>query len=241
MKLRTKLVLTAGTVLVVGAVSGFAPEVPAHSGPVPAAAGALAGQSSSSDVCSAAYYLQGDGRLGPKTLPAAGVLAGILHGYRRLGGMTVAAFLSQYWQASGATRGWIYPPFQGFAIGKNGRPQKSVLPLQPGQDIDRFGGEHGTFLSPQGVPFARRALPPQSLDGTPPQACDYHDYAVIKRFRVEAGPAAAWFAQPGHGVQYELDPTLIPGAPRTLDIAWLMNHGYLAPVSPLAPARSVTR
>ena len=157
------------------------------------------------------------------------------------GGLGGAPSLPLFGRPGGARGGGFSPPFQGFAIGKNGRPQKSVLPLQPGQDIDRFGGEHGTFLSPQGVPFARRALPPQSLDGTPPQACDYHDYAVIKRFRVEAGPAAAWFAQPGHGVQYELDPTLIPGAPRTLDITWLMNHGYLAPVSPFAPARSVTR
>jgi nicrotizing toxin Mtb-like protein len=241
MKVRRMLVLAADVVLGVGAVSGFAPVAATPGGPLPAAARALAGQPSPGDACSAVYYLAGDGRLGPQTLPATGVLAGILHGYHRLGGMTVAAFLSQYWKASGATGGWIYPPSQGFAVGRNGRPQESVQPVQPGQDIDRFGGEHGTFLSPQGVPFARRALPPQSLDGTPPQACDYHDYAVIRRFRVEAGPAAAWFAQPGHGTQYKLDPTLIPGAPRTLDITWLINHGYLAPVSPFPAATRVLR
>ena len=59
------------------------------------------------------------------------MLAGILRGYRRLGGLTVAAFLSQYWKASGATGGWIYPPFQGFAIGKAGRPASSTRLTPP--------------------------------------------------------------------------------------------------------------
>jgi nicrotizing toxin Mtb-like protein len=115
---------------------------------------------------------------------------------------------------------------------------KAPRRLQPGQDVDRFGGVHGTFLSPQGIPFPRRALPPQNLDGVPPQACNYHQYVVTKAFRVEAGPAAAWFAQPGHGIQYVLDPTLIPGAPRTLDVNWLLHHGYLVPTSPFASAQS---
>jgi hypothetical protein len=53
----------------------------------------------------------------------------------------------------------------------------------------------------------------------------------IHEASVEAGPAAAWFAQPGHGIQDELDPTLIPGAARTLDVSWLLHHGYLAPAS----------
>jgi Tuberculosis necrotizing toxin len=239
MKLRAMLLLAVGTILGAGAVSGFAPV--AHAGTAALPAGATtAGSPLIHSGCSAADFL-GDQRLGPILLPAFGLLGRVLHDYQRTGGLPVPVFLSRFWRTLGARPGWIYPPANGFVIGPAGRPEETPTPLSPQQDIDRFGSEHGAFLSPEGTPFGHRALPPQNLDGTPAWACNYHDYEVIRRFAVQAGPAAAWFGQPGGGLQYQLDPALIPGAPRTLDVGWLLRHRYLAPVSPFAPVRGATR
>ena len=77
------------------------------------------------------------------------------------------------------------------------------------------------------MPYATRSIPPQSLDGNPPAGCNYHIYDVLKPFTVDSGPIAAWFAQPGGGWQYQLDPTLVPDAPANLNVMWLIDNGYL--------------
>src|SRR6185312_14650352 len=99
--------------------------------------------------------------------------------------------------------------------------------LVPGQDIDRYGSEYGSFLAPEFSPYFSRAIPPSNLDSTPPAGCNYHDYRVLKPFAVDAGPVAPWFAQPGLGLQYQLDAALIPGAPAGINVMWLVNNGYL--------------
>ena len=178
--------------------------------------------------CSAADFRR-DKRLGPTQLPDSGLLGNILHAYRRTGGLPVPAFLGRYW-TSGAdpgAEGWIYPPERGFMVGLDGRPDEIRLRLLPGADIDRFGSVHGAFLSPEGMPYALRSLPPQNLDGILPRTCNYHDYRVIRKFLVQAGPAAPWFGQPGYGLQYQLDPALIAGAAKNLSVGWLISHGYL--------------
>ena len=78
--------------------------------------------------------------------------------------------------------------------------------------------------------YATRSIPPQNLDATPPAARNYHDYRVIRPLTVDAGPIAPWFAQPGGGLQYQLDATLVPGAPSPLDVMWLVTNRYLARV-----------
>ena len=115
-------------------------------------------------------------------------------------------------------------------VGPNGHAEQGRTRLFPGQDIDRFGSEYGTFLSPEGIPYSARSIPPQSLDGIPAAACDYHRYRVIKSFTVESGPIAPWFGQPGHGWQYQLDPTLIPANPAGLNVMWLVANGYVRPL-----------
>jgi hypothetical protein len=77
------------------------------------------------------------------------------------------------------------------------------------------------------LPYALRSIPPQSLDGTPAAGCNYHVYRVLKPLEVHAGPIAPWFAQPGWGEQYQLDGSLVPGAPAALNVLWLVNNGYL--------------
>lgn len=177
--------------------------------------------------CSAAFF-DGDPRLGPQQLPALGIVGLELLGYQRTGDLTPQQFLAQYYNpaANGGKGGWIYPPDNGYLL-VNGQPVEWTQTLLPGEDIDRYGSEYGSFLAPAGSPYATRAIPPQSLDGTPAAGCNYHDYRVLKAFAVHAGPIAAWFAQPGDGLQYQLDAALIPGAPTPINVMWLINNGYL--------------
>ncbi|NUU22661.1 MAG: TNT domain-containing protein [Streptomycetaceae bacterium] len=189
-----------------------------------AAPASAAAQITPLDECSAQSY-QGDPRLGPETLPKLGPVGFELILYRRTGHLTVQQFLDTYYDP--AAPGWRYPPADGYVIGPDGRPIEWTQQLLPGQDIDRFGSEYGAFLAPEGLPYAARSIPPQSLNGNPPAGCNYRDYRVLKPFSVHAGPIAAWFAQPGGGLQYQLDATLVPGSPARLNVLWLVENGYL--------------
>lgn len=184
------------------------------------------------DQCSAAFF-DGDPRLGPAQLPVLGIVGIELIGYRRTGRLSPAAFLAQYYDpaANGGAGGWIYPPDNGYVIGPNGQPVEWQERLPVGQRIDRYGSEFGSFLAPAGSLYAERSIPPQNLDSNPPEPCNYHDYRVIKEFTVDAGPVAPWFAQPGYGLQYQLNASLIPGAPAAVNVLWLLNNGYLQRVA----------
>ena len=178
--------------------------------------------------CSAESYA-GDRRLGPARLPKLGLVGLEMIGYRRTGGLSAADFLARYYDADlyNGTGGWIYPPQNGYQLRPDGTPIRWDQQLRVGQAIDRYGSEYGGFLSPTGLPYFTRAIPPTNLNGTPPAACNYHNYRVLKSFDVDAGPIAPWFAQPGGGVQYQLDATEIPGAPAPLNVLWLVDNGYL--------------
>ncbi|TWE15305.1 uncharacterized protein DUF4237 [Kitasatospora atroaurantiaca] len=204
---RMFLALVAGAGLLVGAT-------PAHAA-VPAAL----------DQCSAEDH-HGDPRLGPERLPILGRVGLELIGYNRTGGQDEQTFLSQYYDSQAGS--WRYPPADGYLTGPDGQPVKLNQTLLPGQDIDRYGSEYGSFLAPEGLPYANRSIPPQSLDSTSaPAGCNYHDYQVVKPFTVHAGPIAPWFNQPGHGWQFQLDATLVPGAPERINVGWLVTNGYL--------------
>ncbi|MDH6136311.1 hypothetical protein P3T37_005731 [Kitasatospora sp. MAA4] len=177
-----------------------------------------------SDQCSAAYQ-QGDPRLGPDQLPRSGPVGRELIGYRRTGGRSEQDFLATYYDST--AKSWRYPPSNGYLLGFDGQPIELNQTLVPGQDIDRFGSEYGSFLAPEGLPYASRAIPPQSLDGNPAAGCNYHDYRVLKAFTVHAGPIAPWFDQIGLGWQYQLDASLVAGAPAQINVGWLVSNGYL--------------
>ncbi|PWI42220.1 TNT domain-containing protein [Streptomyces sp. ICBB 8177] len=179
-------------------------------------------------TCSAGYFDQ-DARLGPARLPDRGRVGHQLIGYRRTGGLGDRAFLARYYDAAANSGqgGWIYPPANGYVTRPDGTPVEWHQALRPGQDIDRYGSEYGSFLAPEGLPYAERSIPPQSLDGTPAAGCNYHDYRVLKAFSVDAGPIAPWFGQPGRGRQYQLDASLLRGAPTQLTVGWLVANGYL--------------
>lgn len=183
------------------------------------------------DGCSATFF-HDDPRLGPRHLPEFGPVGHELRGYDRTGGMPASQFLGTFYNpaANGGRGGWNYPPDNGYLIGSDGNPIEFQLTMVPGSEMDRYGSQYGSFLAPTGLPYAERSIPPQSLDSTPAESCNYHNYEVVKAFSVDAGPIAPWFAQPGRGLQYQLDSTLIPGAPSALNVLWLLNNGYLKSV-----------
>jgi uncharacterized Zn-binding protein involved in type VI secretion len=84
-----------------------------------------------------------------------------------------------------------WPPNDGFAE----TPTDTTLP--PGTQIDRFGRESGTFLSPQGSAYGDRALPYDQAK------MPYYSYEVVKPLPVKAGTAAPWFDESGTAVQYK--------------------------------------
>ncbi|TLH70669.1 DUF4237 domain-containing protein [Mycolicibacterium cosmeticum] len=95
--------------------------------------------------------------------------------------------------------------------------------LPQGTALDRFGYPGGEWLSPEGTPFAERALPPGSA--TKP----YFEYVVADPgklppgWRIEQSSVAPWFNQPGGGVQYRII------APEGIDasVTELLESGYL--------------
>ncbi|MGW2376145.1 TNT domain-containing protein [Kitasatospora sp. NPDC001683] len=184
--------------------------------------------------CSA-EYLNGDKRLGPLRLPVLGLAGKELTGYQPTNDLGPQRFLDLYWK----DEGWVYPAQNGYIVNPDGSPQRALLTFQVGQDIDRYGSERGAFLAPEGTPYAQRAIPPMNLDGDPAAGCNYYDYRVIKEFTVYSGTVAPWFAQPGLGTQYELDYTLIPGAPtpdQGFGVKWLVDNHYLERIiSPTSP------
>ncbi|WP_058043437.1 TNT domain-containing protein [Streptomyces roseifaciens] len=166
-------------------------------------------------------------QLGPATNtlpgPSEKPVGPLLSGYDRTGGLKPDKFLSKYWTGSPT---WHYPPNDGFAT-RGGKLDKNKTVLKPGQKLDRFGHEGGSFLAPAGARYSQRALPPdnlQTIDEKYP--CNYHVYTVAKSFTVWQGGIAPWFEQAGGGQQIQLDPKLVPGAPK-LNVKWLVDNGYL--------------
>ncbi|MFC1430708.1 TNT domain-containing protein [Streptacidiphilus sp. N1-3] len=222
---RTAAALIAAGALLLGTALGAGSAQAA--GTAPGAAPALS-SGTPLDQCSAAFH-DNDSRLGPAQLPLLGRVGLELLGYHRSGSLSESALLATYYSptANSGSPGWIYPPDNGYLLTPGGRPIETTQTLRPGTDIDRYGSEYGSFLAPEGLPYAARSIPPSSLDSTPAASCNYRDYRVLKPFTVDAGPIAPWFGQPGLGWQYQLDAALVPGAPTPLNVLWLVNNGYL--------------
>jgi hypothetical protein len=91
------------------------------------------------------------------------------------------------WASPAANISW--PPNDGCAAA----PVAKVL--APGQLIDRFGSEGGTFFSPKGESYKARAVPYVC------KAMDYRVYKVLKPIPVKSCKAAPWFNEPGGAEQ----------------------------------------
>jgi hypothetical protein len=69
--------------------------------------------------------------------------------------------------------------------------------LAPGEMIDRFGSEGGTFFSPKGESYHARAVPYSCTQ------MDYRVYRVVKPVAVKSCHAAPWFDEPGGAIQVQ--------------------------------------
>ena len=96
------------------------------------------------------------------------------------------------------------------------RPISKSIPV--GTRLDRYGSETGNYLSPAGTPYEQRSLRPDT------NLNDYHVYEVIQPLPVKSGQIAAWFGQPGGGVQYSTQ--------GIGNVAYLRAQGYLKEVKP---------
>ena len=68
--------------------------------------------------------------------------------------------------------------------------------------IDTVAMDREDIFSPDGTPYAERALPP-FMERQP-----YNRYRVVQPFDVKAGEIAPWFNQPGKGIQFLSEFTL---------------------------------
>ncbi|MQA81751.1 MAG: DUF4237 domain-containing protein [Streptosporangiales bacterium] len=182
--------------------------------------------------------LDGDWRYGPERLPDDGPVGPLVEGYDRFGGLTKDEFVAKYWDESEGY--WKFPDHDGFAVKTAADGSTHVArgthEVRTGEIIDRFGGPDGGYLSPEGAAYGDRAIPPNNLAPNPrapnPTPWNYHQYEVVRPFKVDAGEVAPWFEQTGGGVQYMLDGKHFGGA-TDVNVTWLLDNGYLREV----PAR----
>jgi Tuberculosis necrotizing toxin len=115
-----------------------------------------------------------------------GAPSALLRGWDPVGNMSWEDFTTQF----GTPEARIWPDNDGFPPGY--APQPVQLPA--GTIIDRFGAETGRYLSPDGTPFAGRALAPESV------GLEYFRYLVTGKplpddWQIVQGPAEPWFGQ----------------------------------------------
>ena len=106
---------------------------------------------------------------------------------------------ARWLNADGSAR---YPSeVDGFWQGFNEAPTVVILP--PGTLLDRFGGEGGRYLAPLGARFQARAVAFICADAP------YRTYRVRKPLPALAGRIAPWFGEPGGGIQFLVDASVI--------------------------------
>jgi hypothetical protein len=236
-RLALALSVGAGLMPAWGVASGVAHTPPAHAKAAPAPRHKAKPKRKPRPVvrttCSTQPYA-GNPLLGPKKLPNAGPVAKLLRGWQRLAGYSPKGYLKLFYDA--VAKSWRYPPQGGYQITPLGTPVVSSATLVEGQIIDRFGSEGGTYLSPEGTPYAARGIPPESLDPFPGgEPCNYYRYRVVKPFGVNAGPIAPALGQPGFGLQYVLSATYFAGVAERVNVTYLLANGYVERVPFTAP------
>jgi hypothetical protein len=189
--------------------------------------------------------LDGDYRLGPEHINTDRIEALAKDWQQvRYGRLSKEEFLAKWTDPNTGGWRWDQVPADGFAVHEaDGQmvPDRYEVELQPGTQIDRFGDAGGQYLSPDGLPYEQRGLPPSNLvpkPGTETVVNDahpfnYYRYEVVRPFKVDAGGIAPAFEQPGGGIQFLLDSRHlgdVPGVPERLDVAWLVENGYLRPL-----------
>lgn len=180
-----------------------------------------AGTNSTGDT---SRYVCGDARLGPVTVPTGLPLSGIAGSdstYRRFGGLCPGEFLASWTDPT--TGAYMYPPYDGYQLTTTGQEAMFNLTIPVGTFLDRFGSEYGRFMSPAGLSYSQRSLPPTNLDAAPGSKYpyNYQVYMVSRSLHVQGGLIASWFEQQGLGVQFLVPDTVLQ----------LVDTGYLSRVN----------
>ena len=97
--------------------------------------------------------------------------------------------------------------------------------LRPGDVVDRFGPESGTYLFPAGTAAEQRSQPPTAIES------GYHRYLVAGDIPTQAGVAGPAFDQPGGAVMMKLDPARLSSPPPLMTVRWLLREGLLRQVA----------
>lgn len=113
------------------------------------------------------------------------------------------------------------PNIDGFLNGKY-----EDTKLRPGEQIDRYGGNNGTFFGDEGTSIPEMAMAPNS------DFSKYNKYVVAREMPVRKGKIAPWFDQPGGGIQYQIDPGFVETIRAKLKLGetfidGLVRMGYL--------------
>ncbi|PYH62996.1 TNT domain-containing protein [Aspergillus niger CBS 101883] len=131
-------------------------------------------------------------------------------GWQALGGQCPKDWLCTWanwatYQFDSTNNKLVYAPNNGF----NGCPQTVTLPV--GTLVDRFGTENGSYLAPEGTPYAERSIGPGSLNKyNKSTEFNYWKYIVRQPFQAQAGSILPWASQPGGGQQYYVKGGLAP-------------------------------
>lgn len=133
-----------------------------------------------------------------------------------------AAARAANWKKPNGDTWW--PPNDG-AVGKPVRTTIDPTTSGPPTTVDRFGGEHGSYLGKPGDSFSARALPGEPSG--PPNV-----YKIDKPTHVEQAEIAPWFDQPGGGTQYKLvhptNATTADGKPVPYSVKDAKRDGYMS-------------
>jgi hypothetical protein len=83
-----------------------------------------------------------------------------------------------------------------------------------GLNIDRYGSDYGSYVSPKGINFEQRALPDEFIKKS------FKTFEVVKPIEVDTGIIAPAFNKPGLGIQHKL--------PKNIEI--LREKGFIKDV-----------
>ncbi|MTD54979.1 TNT domain-containing protein, partial [Amycolatopsis pithecellobii] len=121
--------------------------------------------------------------------------AGLFRGYEPLGEMDRRDWDRRFLAGvRDSTPEYAWPPGELYPEGGYEAGEPEILPA--GTMLDRFGGPDGRVFAPQGTWYARRSLPPSTVD------TEYQCYRVLRDTPLWTAVSAPWFGQPGGGIRY---------------------------------------
>ncbi|MCX3058842.1 TNT domain-containing protein, partial [Streptomyces beihaiensis] len=179
--------------------------------------------------------LAAQGKLLPSVSGLSPDVMALLHGYQPYGDLTPAEFVGKYWDKSADS--WDWSTALDDPSGAVAGTEHTVWP-KAGERWDRFGGEKGQWLAPEGTAYAERSLPPENLhqgyhryvwvkDWTPETAAQYVKGGKLASGDITASKVSPGFGQPGMGTQFKLPGNWRQDGEATMNVQWLLDHHFI--------------